>query len=154
MSMTEADGERNNPTPFPADINLIRQCSTYMEEYKDCKRIQSRIEQYYTDGKLQDCETWLRDFNSCVAFREHNDITEMNKLLAIERQKKADRIKKVKDNNVWEYRQSPPKGWSEPLPDYAEIKKKKNQAAEQKLKEELLQKNKRAEEELRQEINK
>ena len=82
-------------------------------------------------------------------------------MLDIERQRKAERIKLARANDVWEYRTSPPPEWSAPLPDYSEIERQRNRNAEQKLKELVEQKkietaevNKRQEEELKKMINK
>jgi hypothetical protein len=44
-------------------------------------------------------------------------------LIAYEKQKISERVKLKSVNDVWEYRTSPPKNWSAPLPEFMEARK-------------------------------
>ncbi|GFO43167.1 upf0545 protein [Plakobranchus ocellatus] len=104
---------------LPKDIWLMRPCEIYKEEYRDCKRLLSRFYQYYVDGTTKDCSHWLADFNNCMAFRKNRDLNAMEAVLSSERNRRAERLQMARENNVWEYRNSPPAQWFSSLPSFS-----------------------------------
>ncbi|KAK3798112.1 hypothetical protein RRG08_009715 [Elysia crispata] len=100
---------------LPKDIWLMRPCEVYKEEYNDCKKVLSRFYQYYVDGTKKDCSQWLTDFKNCMAFRKTRDLKAMDEVLSSERKRRAERLQMARNNNVWEYRTSPPAEWFSPL---------------------------------------
>ncbi|RUS82409.1 hypothetical protein EGW08_009861 [Elysia chlorotica] len=100
---------------LPKDIWLMKPCEVYKEEHNDCKKILSRFYQYYVDGAKTDCSQWLMDFKNCMIFRKTRDTKAMDAVLSSERKRRAERLQRARDNNVWEYRTSPPPEWFSPL---------------------------------------
>ena len=51
----------------------MKPCHIYKEEYKDCKSIKERFNQYFIYGEMQDCAQWNEDYKNCSLWVESND---------------------------------------------------------------------------------
>lgn len=91
---------------------------TLTEEYRDCKSIKSRFQQYFVHGDSLDCSSWEHDFENCVKFEEKEDLKAAKKLIDSEGLRRKERLKAHYGNNIWKKRKNPPEDWSKPLPDH------------------------------------
>ncbi|GIY97087.1 uncharacterized protein CEXT_30831 [Caerostris extrusa] len=110
---------------LPKDAWKVRPCEWYKEEYKDCKSLKAKFHQYFVYGSTVDCSQWNNDFNNCMHFRKKHDLDSLEKVVASENERKKARIETREQNDVWEYRSSPPENWNSPMPSWM-VEDKKN----------------------------
>ncbi|KAL7041937.1 hypothetical protein ACKWTF_000964 [Chironomus riparius] len=96
----------------------IRPCHIYKEEYKDCKSIKARFQQYFVTGDILDCSSWAHDLNDCINFEDKGDYSAGKRVIDNEDDRRSDRMKGHTDNDVWRKRKQPPEDWNKPLPEY------------------------------------
>ena len=94
----------------------VRPCGIYREEYKSCTSSELRRHQKYTLGYELDCSTWLEDAQNCDKYYFEDDMEALKKIITNEKERQRERLKGPLNNNVWEYRDSPPSDWSKPIP--------------------------------------
>ena len=46
----------------------------YKDEYKDCRSIKARFNQYFIHGKYQDCTQWRHDWDNCHKWRDDKNV--------------------------------------------------------------------------------
>ncbi|XP_063700862.1 synaptic plasticity regulator PANTS [Culicoides brevitarsis] len=95
----------------------IRPCDVYYEEYKDCKSIKARFQQYFVHGEPTDCMPWRRDYDNCTKFLKSKDLKAARALIESEKERRRERFKGHYANDVWTRRDKPPENWSAPLPE-------------------------------------
>lgn len=98
-------------------FSKIRPCDTYYDEYKDCKSIKSRFQQYFVDGKSSDCTPWKRDYDNCCKFEETKNLKAARALIESEKQRRMERFKGHYGNDVWKKREKAPENWNSTLPE-------------------------------------
>lgn len=91
--------------------------STITEEYRDCRSIKARFQQYFVHGDVLDCSSWEHDFEDCVKFEEKDDLKAAKNVINNEESRRKDRMEAHYGNNVWKKRKGPPEDWSKELPD-------------------------------------
>lgn len=123
-------------------MEQIRPCSVYKDEYKECKSLRGRFNQYFIYGESLNCDQWRDDYNNCQKFSWFNDKEAAKSIVQSELNRRAARFKAHYDNDVWTKRESPPADWAKPLPDfmvernkntYLEVKAQEMKDEEQKL---------------------
>lgn len=87
------------------------------DEYKDCRSIKARFQQYFVHGDSLDCSSWEHDFEDCVRFEENGDQKAAKNIIVNEEKRRKERIKAHYENTVWKKRTSPPEDWNKPLPE-------------------------------------
>ncbi|GAB0090922.1 UPF0545 protein C22orf39 homolog [Sergentomyia squamirostris] len=95
-----------------------RPCFLYQQEFRDCKSIKARFNQYFIYGETIDCSQWGKDYENCRKYEEKNDIVAGKALLDSEEERRRKRMRDHYNNDVWQKRTSPPKDWSTPLPEW------------------------------------
>ncbi|XP_076755126.1 synaptic plasticity regulator PANTS [Xylocopa sonorina] len=103
---------------------LIRPCTFYKEEYKDCKSIRARFHQYFVFGKTIDCTQWKSDYNNCYLWNKYKDEDAYEDLVESEKQRRFKRLSGHYCNDVWQKRDKPPEDWNAPLPAWLQEKNK------------------------------
>lgn len=88
------------------------------EEYRDCRSIKARFQQYFVQGELLDCSSWEHDFENCSKFDEENDMKAAKKIIDNEASRRKERMKAHYSNNIWKKRKNPPEDWAKPLPEH------------------------------------
>lgn len=96
----------------------VRPCDEYKIEYKECKGIRSRFQQYFVYGTLTDCIPWIDDYNSCVKWEEEQDVKALKRLVVSETLRRINRFKPHEENDVWEKRKTPPENWCSEPPEW------------------------------------
>lgn len=104
------------------------------EEYKDCKSVKARFQQYFVNGDILDCSGWNHDLNDCINFEEKNDYRAGKRIIESENKRRKERMQGHFENDTWKTRKSPPEDWNKPLPGYI-TKKYENSYLEMKAKE-------------------
>ncbi|KAK5645522.1 hypothetical protein RI129_006822 [Pyrocoelia pectoralis] len=97
---------------------MIRPCTAYLEDYKDCRSISARFHQYFIYGKTLDCSQWRRDYDNCKKWEDNKDTKAANSVIKSDTERRMQRLRNHYANNVWTKRNSPPKDWNNPLPEY------------------------------------
>jgi len=97
---------------------MVRPCEWYSDEDRECRRLRARVHQYFIFGEARDCSEWSRDHETCVSFRRTRDPSKLNALIASEEKRFRQRVLAASQNDVWQYRTTPPSDWSAPLPDW------------------------------------
>lgn len=90
----------------------------FSEEYRDCRSIKSRFQQYFVHGDYLDCSSWEHDFESCVKFEDNGDLKAAKKVIDSEAARRKTRMKANLQNNIWKKRDNPPDDWAKPLPEH------------------------------------
>ncbi|XP_033748275.1 uncharacterized protein LOC117333209 [Pecten maximus] len=94
------------------DIWKIMPCEQYDLAYRICKDWRTKYYHRYWDGvKDFDCDPLKKDVEMCEELAEHESIEAYEHLLKVEEAKRQKRLHSVQNNDVWEYRASPPVGW-------------------------------------------
>lgn len=88
------------------------------EEFRDCRSIKGRFQQYFVHGDSLDCASWEHDFEDCLRYTEKNDLKAAKKVIDNETARRKDRMKNHFGNNVWKKRANPPEDWAKPLPEH------------------------------------
>lgn len=88
-----------------------------VEEYRDCRSIKARFQQYFVHGDSLDCSSWEHDFEDCIKFEEKGDLKAATNVIENEATRRKERMKAHYGNNVWKKRKGPPEDWAKPLPD-------------------------------------
>lgn len=96
----------------------------YKDEYKECKSIRGRFNQYFVYGESLDCEQWRNDYNNCEKYSWLNDKEAAKLVIQSEMKRRAERLKAHYDNDIWIKRESPPDDWAKPLPAFMEERNK------------------------------
>ena len=104
------------------------------EEFRDCRSIKGRFQQYFVHGDSLDCASWEHDFEDCLRYTEKNDLAAGKKVIDNETARRKERLKAHYGNNVWKKRDGPPEDWAKPLPDHL-MKKYENSFLDIKNKE-------------------
>lgn len=112
----------------------LRPCSSYKAEYKECKSIRGRFQQYFVYGEYLDCQHWADDYNNCQKLEWFQDTEAGLAVLKSEMERRDTRIKANFANDVWTKRSAPPANWAAPLPDFM-IERNKNTYLEVRAKE-------------------
>lgn len=101
------------------DTWLIRPCEYYQEEYKDCKSMKGRFYEKFIYGEVQTarCEQWLTDYKNCLQYKKNQSLVAADELIASEKERRRVRLLNANNNDVWEYRTSPPEDWESALPE-------------------------------------
>ncbi|XP_056628698.1 UPF0545 protein C22orf39 homolog [Triplophysa dalaica] len=89
-----------------------RECDVYLSEFKHCRSLWNRFHEYYTYGKVSDCQQWKVDYNSCKEWEKNHSSHFKESLQKSERKRVAE---ERKFSSVWELRQTPPADWHLPL---------------------------------------
>lgn len=103
---------------FSVISQLLQQENVISEEYRDCRSIKGRFQQYFVHGDSLDCSSWEHDFENCVKFEEKKDLKAAKAVIDNETSRRKKRMKAHFGNNVWKKRDAPPEDWSKPLPDH------------------------------------
>lgn len=106
----------------------------FTEEFRDCRSIKGRFQQYFVHGDSLDCASWEHDFEDCLRYTEKNDLAAGKKVIDHETTRRKERLKAHYGNNVWKKRDAPPEDWAKPLPDHL-MKKYENSFLDIKNKE-------------------
>lgn len=96
----------------------------YKDEYKECKSIKGRFNQYFIFGEYLDCTQWANDYNNCQKHSWFNDKEAAKLVIKSELNRRATRLKAHYDNDIWTKRETPPTDWSKPLPAFMEERNK------------------------------
>lgn len=112
--LTEVDLTIEQPTPLAW---MCRPCEWYKDEYKECKKILSRLHQYFIFGKSIDCSQWNTDYQNCMDYRSKKSVDSLQRVIDSEMKRVRIRKQAQDANDVWEARTSPPtEMWNLPLP--------------------------------------
>lgn len=109
---------------FVLFLAQIRDCSVYNEEYKECKSLKSRFNQYFIYGHYLSCDQWRLDYNNCQRYAWREDKEAARELITSELNRRTKRLTAHYDNDVWKKREHPPDDWEKPLPDFMEERNK------------------------------
>lgn len=120
----ETDSTGNTDKIIKKHIDLIRDCSIYKDEHKECKSLKSRFNQYFIFGHYLSCDQWRLDYNNCQKYAWREDKEAARELIISELNRRTKRLKAHYDNDVWKKREHPPDDWSKPLPDFIEERNK------------------------------
>jgi len=115
------DGDYFQAEPTTPDVPntwIIRPCEWYKDEYKECRKLRSRVHQFFIFGETLDCKTWNEDYYACLEWRKNRNKDALEFVVEKENKRYLDRMNASSKNNVWEYRSCPPKDWNKPLPEY------------------------------------
>lgn len=96
----------------------------YKDEYKECKSIRGRFNQYFIYGESLDCEQWRNDHNNCQKYSWLNDKEAAKLVIQSEMKRRAERLKAHYANDIWTKRENPPEDWVKPLPAFMEERNK------------------------------
>lgn len=102
----------------------LRDCSVYRGEFKECKSIRGRFNQYFIYGESLDCSQWKEDFNNCQKWNWFSNKEAAASVIESELKRQAARLKPHYDNDIWTKREHPPEDWSKPLPAFMEERNK------------------------------
>ncbi|XP_043283388.1 UPF0545 protein C22orf39 homolog [Venturia canescens] len=97
---------------------LLKPCEMYKDEYKDCKCMRARFNQYFVYGELLDCSQWKVDYENCQLWKSKDDDKAFEALLASEQKRRLKRLQPHYSNDIWTKRDKPPQNWNKPLPDW------------------------------------
>lgn len=112
----ESEVNLNENLPLP-DAWMCRPCHWYKDEYKECTKLRSRLNQYFIFGHSIDCQQWDIDYKNCMNYRLTKNIDSLQKVIDSENERIKKRLKATQDNDVWQLRTEPPKEiWNRPLP--------------------------------------
>lgn len=95
---------------------LVRPCERYKELHKSCSSIRNRVNQYYVYGETLDCSDHLKNYEACMKFRKTKDADHLDRIIDWEKNYINLRVQTVRQNKVWEPRDTPPSDFSDPLP--------------------------------------
>ncbi|KAJ8967112.1 hypothetical protein NQ314_003085 [Rhamnusium bicolor] len=112
---------KDQDNEFSAKIEdewMIRRCTVYDEEYRDCTSVKARFNQYFIHGKTIDCGQWKKDSVNCYKWSESKNINAAKELVQSEKLRRKERLLPHYTNNIWKKRKSPPEDWNKPLPEY------------------------------------
>ncbi|KAG5676280.1 hypothetical protein PVAND_006128 [Polypedilum vanderplanki] len=112
----------------------MRPCTFYKEEYKECRSIKGRFQQYFVNGDILDCSSWQHDLNDCINFEEKGDFRSAKRVIDNENLRRKERMQGHWENDVWKKRSKPPDDFNKPLPDFI-TKRYENSYLEAKSKE-------------------
>lgn len=90
----------------------------YKGEYRECKSIKGRFNQYFIFGEYLDCTQWANDYNNCQKYSWFNDEEAAKAVIQSELVRRTERLKAHYDNDTWTKRESPPPDWAKPLPGF------------------------------------
>jgi len=113
-----AEFEESHLQDLPDDAWMVRPCEMYKEEYKDCKSIKQRFQQYFIYGASQDCSQWKSDYDHCLQWRACKDKESIMTVIESERRRREQRLRSSTYPEVWATRSAPPSDWNSPLPDW------------------------------------
>ncbi|XP_067937430.1 synaptic plasticity regulator PANTS-like [Watersipora subatra] len=105
---------------------MVRPCTVYEEEYKECSSVTARFHQNYVYGRKLDCQKWYDDWKSCEKYLKSGDSKHLTGIIEHEKGRRARRLEAAANNTVWEYRSNPPTDWTKPLPDDLRLKQSKH----------------------------
>lgn len=105
---------------------VIRRCEWYIDEYKECMKMLSRLHQYFIFGENTPCFQWKIDYDDCLNWRNNRDMEALYCVVKSEDERFISRMKASQANDVWTYRSSPPRDWNKPLPDFMEQRRLKS----------------------------
>lgn len=97
---------------------LIKPCIFYKETFNDCNSFYGQFNARYTTGHKEDCSQWYADYRNCSAYEQTGSEEALNQLIESEKIRRLERLVTMKNNNIWEYRESPPTDWNAPLPQH------------------------------------
>lgn len=112
----------------------IRPCHIYKDEYKECRSIKGRFQQYFVYGEILDCSSYAADVNDCINFEDKGDYHSAKRIINNEDRRRKDRMQGHLDNDVWNKRSKPPDDFNKPLPEFI-TKRYENSYLEMKNKE-------------------
>ncbi|XP_060064686.1 uncharacterized protein LOC132545034 [Ylistrum balloti] len=115
MQSTSKHGQENSedkdPTKF-RDIWRIKPCRHYIMAYELCRDWRTKYYHRYWDGEKDvDCSSLRKNVKMCEELAENESVEAYEYLLKVEEAKCQKRLDSVQNNDVWEYRTSPPTGW-------------------------------------------
>lgn len=90
----------------------------YKGEYRECKSIKGRFNQYFIFGEYLDCTQWAEDYNNCQKYSWFNDEDAAKSVIQSELVRRTQRLKAHYDNDIWTKRETPPDNWAAPLPEF------------------------------------
>lgn len=90
----------------------------YKGEYKECKRIKGRFNQYFVFGEFQDCQDWADTYNNCQKYSWGKNKDAAIDVIKSELERREKRLKPYRENDIWTKRDGPPEDWSKPLPEF------------------------------------
>lgn len=129
MSTETADDQQNYEIkekiekPF---YYLVRVCEEYKSLFKNCKRISSRIHQYYVYGDLLDCNIHNDNYSHCLNYRKKKNLDSLNPIIEWENAVMDARNKSVLNNKAWQLRDRPPIDFDGPLPEFLRRRQKES----------------------------
>lgn len=106
----------------------------YKDEYKECKSLKSRFNQYFIFGHYLSCEQWRTDHNNCQKYTWSEDKEAARELIVSELNRRTKRMQAHFENDIWKKREHPPDDWTKPLPEFM-VKRNENSYLEIKSKE-------------------
>ncbi|CAG9783927.1 unnamed protein product [Diatraea saccharalis] len=110
--------EDNDINAILEDKWMIRDCDTYKDEYKECTSFRGRFHQYFIFGHTIDCNQWKKDYDNCCKWVDDKDINGAEAVINSEKKRRMERLQAHYRNDIWKKRQSPPRDWDTPLPEW------------------------------------
>ncbi|CAG0884548.1 unnamed protein product, partial [Darwinula stevensoni] len=52
---------------------MVKPCFVYEEDYRECKRIRGRFQQYYVEGKMKDCSMLFHMQTNCKRWTKESN---------------------------------------------------------------------------------
>lgn len=96
----------------------LRPCRSYKDEYKECKSLRGRFQQYFVYGEYLTCDQWSEDYNNCQKWNWFENKDAAIEVIKSEMKRRDLRMQAHLDNTIWTKRDKPPDDWSSPLPDW------------------------------------
>ncbi|KAK6637953.1 hypothetical protein RUM44_008376 [Polyplax serrata] len=112
-----------NRQEFVNNYCTIRDCFYYKEDYKECKSLKGRFQQYFIFGEMVDCSPYKMKWKLCNKCAYGNEEA-CDELIREENKLREKRLKTALQNDVWKKRDGPPADWNKELPDWAKEKLK------------------------------
>ena len=101
-------------------------CDHYEYEYKQCSSFKAKMYRYFRgevySENIHECNFYQQLFMDCMKYdRETSKNANLLKdLKKYEVEMIIKRLDSMKQNNIWELRNTPPSDWNSPLPDWCE----------------------------------
>jgi hypothetical protein len=87
----------------------------FAEEYKECRSLKGRFQQYFVNGDILDCSVYDKDLNDCINFECKNDLESAKRIIENEDKRRDERMQAHNANDVWNKRAHPPDDFNKPL---------------------------------------
>lgn len=105
---------------FKSNSFIDASCKYYAQDYKNCSKFKSRLNQLYENGVTTDCSIFENLLENCAQYAENYDKNAFEAIYNYEKNALIKRVEASKNNDVWEKRVQPPSDWNAKLPDWAQ----------------------------------